>query len=124
LYERRKDYQLAKLKKEHEILVNKVRFIRAVIEETIQIERVKRQEIVRQLLNKKFLTMSQLNEIHYEKKKATLVVHREDEDEGDRPEEIEAEVVAEGLVPAKEYDYLLTMPLWSLSEEKIAELNR
>ena len=35
LYERRKDYMLAKLKKEHEMLVNKVRFIRAVIEETI-----------------------------------------------------------------------------------------
>ena len=30
----------------------------------------------------------------------------------------------DGEVPAKEYDYLLTMPLWSLSEEKVAELNR
>lgn len=32
--------------------------------------------------------------------------------------------MADGEVPAKEYDYLLTMPLWSLSEEKVAELNR
>jgi DNA gyrase/topoisomerase IV subunit A len=47
LYERRKDYMLAKLKKDHEILVNKVRFIKAVIEETIKIKKVKRSEIVR-----------------------------------------------------------------------------
>lgn len=32
--------------------------------------------------------------------------------------------MGDGEVPAKEYDYLLTMPLWSLSEEKVAELNR
>lgn len=32
------------------------------------------------------------------------------------------EQVPEGETPPKEYDYLLTMPLWSLSEEKIAEL--
>lgn len=28
-----------------------------------------------------------------------------------------------GAVPVKEYDYLLTMPLWSLSEEKVEELD-
>jgi hypothetical protein len=27
-----------------------------------------------------------------------------------------------GQLPAKEYDYLLSMPLWALSEEKIQEL--
>jgi DNA topoisomerase-2 len=47
LYELRKAFMLAKLKKEHEMLVNKVRFIKGVIEETIQIKRVKRKEIVK-----------------------------------------------------------------------------
>jgi DNA topoisomerase-2 len=31
--------------------------------------------------------------------------------------------VQEGQVHPSQYDYLLTMPLWSLSEEKIEELN-
>ena len=61
LYDKRKQYMLAKLKKDHEILVNKVRFIKAVIEETIKIKRVKRKEIVKQLVEQKFLTMTQLN---------------------------------------------------------------
>jgi DNA topoisomerase-2 len=33
------------------------------------------------------------------------------------------EQVAEGEISPKEYDYLLTMPLWSLSDEKVEELN-
>lgn len=41
------------------------------------------------------------------------------EDAGDNEEIVEA-----GEVSPKEYDYLLTMPLWALSEEKIEELNR
>ena len=36
---------------------------------------------------------------------------------------IQEEEVKEGQVAPSEYDYLLTMPLWSLSEEKITELN-
>ena len=32
--------------------------------------------------------------------------------------------MAEGGTPPREYDYLLTMPLWSLSDEKIAELSK
>ena len=43
LYVRRKEHMLAKLKKEYETLRNKVRFIKAVINEEVQIKRVKRQ---------------------------------------------------------------------------------
>ena len=63
LYETRKAYILAKLKKEYETLVNKVRFIRAVIEETVKIKKVKRKDIVKQLKDQGFLTMAELNEI-------------------------------------------------------------
>lgn len=34
----------------------------------------------------------------------------------------ELEEAPAGQLPAKEYDYLLSMPLWALSEEKIQEL--
>jgi DNA topoisomerase-2 len=45
LYIRRKEYLLAKLNKEFETLRNKARFIKAVIEEEVQIKRVKKQII-------------------------------------------------------------------------------
>lgn len=46
-YDLRKAYQLAKLKKESEILKNKARFIKAVIEEEVNIKRVKRMAIAK-----------------------------------------------------------------------------
>jgi len=37
--------------------------------------------------------------------------------------EVDSEASGPGEVHPREYDYLLTMPLWSLSEEKLDELN-
>jgi len=48
LYKQRKEYMLARLLKEYELLFNKVRFIQAVIAGTIKINKVKRQAIMRQ----------------------------------------------------------------------------
>lgn len=50
LYETRKAHQLAKLQKEQETLQNKVRFVQDVINESIQIKKVKKSAIVAQLL--------------------------------------------------------------------------
>ena len=66
LYQARKDWQLAKLKKECEILRNKVRFIKSVVEEEIKINKRKRIDIVKTLKDNGFMTMSQLNEIQKE----------------------------------------------------------
>ena len=51
-----------------------------------------------------------------------MVVNEDNQDEDQEREEEREEEVAAGATPPKEYDYLLTMPLWALSEEKIAEL--
>ena len=64
-----------------------------------------------------------MNQIHKETKRATVVVNPDDE-EGQVERNEDEEMEEEGQVPVKEYDYLLTMPLWSLSEEKIEELNK
>ena len=57
-----------------------------------------------------------------EEKKAT-VINQDDDANESRQSEIEKEdVVPPGGVSPKEFDYLLTMPLWSLSDEKINEL--
>lgn len=57
-----------------------------------------------------------------EEKKAT-VINQDDDANESRQSEIEKEdVVPPGGVSPKEFDYLLTMPLWSLSDEKVNEL--
>ena len=121
LYERRKDYQLAKLKKELEILRNKVRFIKGVVAGNIKISGVKRKVIVRTLKSMGFATMSELNQIQNDEQRTT-VVQNEGEGEEQEQQQQEEEKVDEGEVAPKEYDYLLTMPLWSLSDEKVEEL--
>ena len=63
LYVRRKAHLLAKLKKEVALLRNRARFIKAVIEEELEIRRVKKQAIVRALKADDYLTMSELNDI-------------------------------------------------------------
>jgi len=39
-------------------------------------------------------------------------------------QEEKEEELKEEEIPAKDYDYLLSMPLWSLTEERIEELVR
>lgn len=64
--------------------------------------------------------MSDLNQIQKEEKRATVIVN----DDGEMQQEEEKEELRVGEISPKEYDYLLTMPLWSLSEEKVEELTR
>jgi len=72
LYERRKEYLLARLLKECETLSNKVRFILGVISGEIKVSRVKKRDIVRNLKRMGFKTQSELNEILPEKKRPSV----------------------------------------------------
>ena len=80
-YTTRKNYYLDKYKKELDALKWKMKFIEDVLEDRIIINRKKREEIVAQLIKKKYPNM------------------------GD-----------------EKYDYLLSMPLYSLTTEKIEDL--
>ena len=120
LYKQRKEYMLARLMKDYELLFNKVKFIQAVIGGTIKINKVKRQLIMKQCKDLGLKTIDQINSvmskwIKIKDIKAVL-------DSASSQEEQEDEVKEE--IPIKDYDYLLSMPLWSLTEEKIEELIR
>ena len=79
LYERRKEYLLAKLRKEFETISNKVRFILAVINEEIKINKVKRKLVLLKLREMGFSMHSELDEILPEKKKLTVVSEKPEE---------------------------------------------
>ena len=128
LYKLRKQYLLARLQKEYEILVNKVKFIKAVIAETLKINRVKRKVIVSNMIELGIKPMSQLNDImapfaaigqqaHVKAIVAAAAEAANEEASGD--EAAPEEVVEEGEVNPKEFDYCLGMPMWSVTEERV-----
>jgi len=140
-YHLRKDYMISLLKKEVATLSNKARFIKMVIEDELVIKKKKRAVLVNELYELKFDTQTMLNE---KKQKTKEELHKElelqnsvnnvDDDnsinvnEGNNNSENEEEQKnnkkndIKPKVPIKEYDYLLSMNLWSLTQEKIEEL--
>ena len=52
-----------------------------------------------------------------------VVIQNPGEGDSDVQSGEEEEEAPSGELKISEYDYLLSMPLWSLSEEKVAELN-
>ena len=115
-------------------LSNKARFIKMVIEDELIIKKKKRAVIVNELYELKFDTQSMLDakkqktkeELHKELEiqnnneennlDQSSVIVNEEEQENKKKDEIKPKV------PIKEYDYLLSMNLWSLTHEKIEEL--
>lgn len=99
LYVKRKEYLLAKLRKEWVTIENKVRFILAIIEEKLKVNRVKKRVIVNNLKAMNFATATEINQILPEKKKLTVKQEDEngEEEEGGQPR-IEDENLAPGEV--------------------------
>ena len=63
LYRQRKAFMLARLQREHELLVNKVKFIQGVISEEIQIRRVARKPLIQALVAFGLKPISKINAI-------------------------------------------------------------
>jgi DNA topoisomerase II len=115
-YTKRKEYMLSHLKRDLEILDNKVRFIILIIDDKLVVRKKKKTEIINEMYKLGFTPMSKINQIKIASKSdpEIPVVNSEE-----NPNEEEEE---EGAVRAKEYDYLLSMPLWSLTIERVNEL--
>ena len=93
----------------------------AIINEEIKLNKVKRKVVVQQLRALGLKTASEINDILPEKKRVTL---KQDENEEEKVEVEVEEQLAPDEIPAKEYDYLLSMPVISLTEEKVEELQK
>ena len=105
LYEKRKTYQIEEYKRELHLLANKVQFITEVIQGDINIFNQKKRLLIDLLQAKGYTKGSELKSKESEKDKLLAQL-----------EEVE--------VKSTEYDYLLGMPLWSLTAEKVEELEK
>mmetsp|Transcript_45949 Transcript_45949/g.114219 ORF Transcript_45949/g.114219 Transcript_45949/m.114219 type:complete len:792 (-) Transcript_45949:615-2990(-) len=120
-YKKRKAYLVDKLERELRILSNKVKFVLAVVNEELEIRNRKRQLLLDELQNLGFDAMSAILEGAHKGPEGDVP----DPDQVDKEDEsVEDGDEGMGVVKAKDYDYLLGMAMWNLTQEKVEELRK
>lgn len=115
-YQLRKDYLVKKIEDDFKILSNKVRFILAVINKEIVISNRKRADIINDLIKKGF---DPIKKEKTKPKQLRTEILAEGEDEEDEENEPTSEDDK-----SSDYDYLLSMQLWSLTLERVNKLKK
>ncbi|USP81432.1 type II DNA topoisomerase [Curvularia clavata] len=107
-YEKRKQHQLQVMEKEHLKMTNQARFIQMIIDGKLTVSKKKKTALVQELKKLGFTPFPKVEDA-----KAA----GEDEDvQEDESDENEVEV------SANDYDYLLGMAIWSLTQERVEKL--
>ena len=140
MYRRRKQTLVASMQADLELLENKTRFILAVVNNEIELRNRKREDLLAQLRDMNFVPKSKLRLTALKKAKANPAVASDgtdgedsDAEEQDGAQEEGARSTRKGSktankksedAPRSEYDYLLTMPLWSITLERANKLRQ
>ncbi|KAF2690204.1 type II DNA topoisomerase [Lentithecium fluviatile CBS 122367] len=106
-YEKRKAYQLNEMQKDLEKLSNQSRFIKMIIDGKLIVSKKKKAVLVEELKKLNFTPFPKTADA---KTAGELEQVVEEEDESDRE------------VGANDYDYLLGMAIWSLTQERVEKL--
>ncbi|CAO1613505.1 unnamed protein product [Sympodiomycopsis kandeliae] len=109
-YQKRKEYLVEDLKTVYERLSNQARFVQMIVNRQLIVNNRKRADIVAELREKDFRPFPK-------PKKAHVVGEVNDENNGEDPDE---EAVAGS--GSNDYDYLLSMPIYNLTKEKVDRL--
>jgi DNA topoisomerase II len=114
-YTKRKDHLLAKLKYHLELSSNKINFIRMVLNGTLPLKNLKKSEIFSLLKSNGFLSNSELKKKYKNafKLNTTDLVIEENEEGGEKATSSDS----------SDYDYLMNMNIWSLTHERMEELD-
>lgn len=111
LYKQRKAHWLSVLESEHRKLSNQARFIKEIMDNKLVVNRKKKQVVVDELRDRKYDPFPKGSET----KKAK---DDEDEIEAEGADEVETETDGD----ARDFDYLLSMPIWSFTQERLDRL--
>lgn len=113
-YSKRKEHLLNILEKELLLVSNKVRFILMIVNEELNVNNKKKDELVKKLIELKFSTITEINNI--------LKIKNEidnDKNNNDINQE-EKEITSS----SNEFNYLLSMQIWNLTHEKVEQLKK
>lgn len=127
MYEKRKAHLLAKLQKESEVLSEKARFIKLVLSKDIAVKRRKIFDLVQDLKRHQFKPLHDVNETADDDAEMQDAEQEKDES-GDESEKEAADEEARKKKVAKQgvrdFEYLVGMPIVTLTWEKVQELNK
>ena len=112
-YQKRKQHLLNEMRKEMERLTNQARFVKMIIDGKLVVSKKKKAVLVAELQKLGFTRFPKV--IDAQKQGEFEAVVEEDNDEADD---------AETAAGASDYDYLLGMAIWSLTQERVEKLNR
>ncbi|KAI4908266.1 DNA topoisomerase 2 [Alternaria incomplexa] len=107
-YEKRKQHQLQVMEKEHLKMTNQARFIQMIIDGKLIVSKKKKTVLVQELKKLGFTPFPKVED-------AKAAGEVEDVQEDDSED-------AETEVSANDYDYLLGMAIWSLTQERVEKL--
>ncbi|KAF2215953.1 hypothetical protein CERZMDRAFT_34549, partial [Cercospora zeae-maydis SCOH1-5] len=111
-YFHRKDHMLEVMHKELDKLTNQARFVQFIIDGKLVVSKKKKALLVQELDKLNFTRFPKVADA----KKAGETEEAQEDDE----EESDADVAA----GANDFDYLLGMPIWSLTQERVEKLKR
>ncbi|OJJ49061.1 hypothetical protein ASPZODRAFT_60711 [Penicilliopsis zonata CBS 506.65] len=110
-YEKRKQHQLSEMQKALDKLTNQARFVQMIIDNKLIISKKKKSVLVAELKDKGFKAFPKVADAVKAGEDHPVV--EEEEDPSDNSEAL-----------SNAYDYLLGMPLWSLTQERVEKLLR
>ena len=120
-YRRRREQLIAAAQLQLVRLSNQRRFILAVVSEQVRIRGVRRQALLQTLHSQGYAAMPRQQRGGGGRAASAAAAEADDEGEGEGEEEQEDAADGEGLVG---FDYLLSLPLFSLTAEKVERLQR
>ncbi|KAN0030171.1 hypothetical protein ACTA71_009932 [Dictyostelium dimigraforme] len=122
-YQMRKDFLAERLSEEFSRLSNKARFILAVVNKELVISNVKKIDLIKKLKDMKFDRIINKNSSKSAKEKLKKKKSKFDEEDAAASSDEEGENQEEEQdEDTRGYDYLLSLPLWSLTLERVKKL--
>ena len=115
-YKKRRTYLLMLLRKETDLLESKARFVGMIVNDELEVKKVKKEEIIKKLKDLGFKTR---NEIFSSNKFSENLLAEEKEQTPNNENEREGDELGRG---DSGWNYLLGMNLWQFTEEKVEEL--
>ncbi|USW49152.1 Putative ribosomal protein S5 domain 2-type [Septoria linicola] len=112
-YHKRKEHLLSEMHKELNKLTNQARFVQMIIDGELVVSKKKKAVLVKELDSRHFTRFPKVADA----KKAGEMEAAMDDDNEDADE-------AEAAAGANDFDYLLGMPIWSLTQERVEKLKR
>ncbi|KAI7106286.1 DNA topoisomerase [Hortaea werneckii] len=114
MYQKRKQHMLGEMEKDLAKMTNQARFVQMIIDGKLSVSKKKKAVLVGELRKLGFRAFSKVIDAQKEGE-FERVVEQDDEDESDD---------ADTAAGASDFDYLLGMAIWSLTQERVEKLKK